>query len=34
MGIGEDKESGSAFEEYYDLESDIVKNQAKVHGEF
>ena len=27
------KESGY-YDEYYDLDSDIVKNQAKIHGEF
>ena len=33
MAIGEDSESGF-YDQYYDLESDLVKNQAEVHGEF
>ena len=31
MAIGEDNESGF-FDEYYDLNSDIVQAQAAVHG--
>ena len=33
MAIGEDYESGF-YDEYYDLNSDIVKAQAKYHGEY
>lgn len=32
MAIGEDRESGF-YDEYYDLESDIVKDQVQAHGE-
>lgn len=35
MAFGEERESnnGGGFDEYYDLESEIVKMQAKIHGE-
>ena len=33
MAIGEEYESGF-YDEYYDLDSDIVKAQAEVHGEY
>ena len=33
MAIGEDYESG-LYDEYYDLNSDIVKAQAEYHGEY
>ena len=33
MSIGEDYESGF-YDEYYDLNSDIVKAQAEYHGEY
>ena len=33
MGLGEEPESGF-YDEYYDLESDIVQAQAAIHGEY
>ena len=33
MAIGEEYESG-AYDEYYDLDSDLVKAQAEQHGEY
>lgn len=33
MGIGEENESGG-FDSYYDLNSDIVRNQAAYHGQY
>lgn len=34
MAIGEEKESNKngGFDEYYDLDSDMVKDQKEVHG--
>ena len=32
MGVGEEDESG-IYDEYYDLESDLVRAQAETHGE-
>lgn len=33
MGVGEEDESGF-YDEYYDLESDLVQAQAETHGEY
>ena len=33
MGVGEEDESGF-YDEYYDLESDLVQAQAAAHGEY
>ena len=33
MGVGEEAESG-LYDEYYDLESDLVQAQAAAHGEY
>ncbi len=33
MGIGEEKESGF-LDDYYDLNSKIVKEQIQYHGQF
>lgn len=33
MAIGEEYESGF-YDDYYDLTSDIVQNQARVHGTY
>ena len=33
MAVGEEYESG-LFDEYYDLDSDIVQDQIDEHGEY